>query len=113
MSLFDHGDPEEFLLFIKNFNMTLAATGTLDMDAKIHYLYTLVRGEELRQFELLSADVKNTENLNVDYYISGLDFYFPPVNSLSKLKRVMRRGMIKLFILKVRRYEACLIDMNE
>ena len=26
MSLFDHGEPEEFLLFIHNFNMTLAAT---------------------------------------------------------------------------------------
>ena len=30
MSLFDHGDSEEFLLFFCNFNMTLAGTGTLD-----------------------------------------------------------------------------------
>ena len=45
MYLFDHGDPEEFLLFIKNLNMTLAASGTLDMDARFWYLCTLVHGE--------------------------------------------------------------------
>ena len=44
MSLFDHGQPEEFLFFIHNFSMTLAATGTLEMNAKIQYLHTLFRG---------------------------------------------------------------------
>ena len=47
MSLFDNGDPEEFF-FVRNFNMTLAATGTLENGAKIQYLCTLVRGEVLR-----------------------------------------------------------------
>ena len=60
MSLFDHGYLEDFLLFIQKLNMILAATGTLDMDTKIQYLCPLVRGEALRQFYLLSADVKNT-----------------------------------------------------
>ena len=76
-SLFDHGNTEEFLLFTRNFNMTLASTETLDMDTKIQYLHTLVRGKALRHFDLLSADVENTENLNVDYYIKGLALYFP------------------------------------
>ena len=44
MSLFDHGDQEEFLLFVNNFNMNLTETGTLDMDANIQYICTLVRG---------------------------------------------------------------------
>ena len=69
MSLFDHGNREEFLLFILNFNITLATTGTLDMDAQIQYLLTLVRGEAFRQFDLLSADVENTETLNVDFIL--------------------------------------------
>ena len=60
MSLFDHGEPGEFLLFIYNFNMTLAATGTLDTDADIQYLCTLVHGEELHKFDMLSSDVENT-----------------------------------------------------
>ena len=76
MSLFDHGNPEEFLFFIRNLNKTLAATWTLDMNAKIQYLCTLVRGKALHQFELLCADVKNPETLNLDYYIQGLAFYF-------------------------------------
>ena len=54
MSLFDHVDPEKFLLIIRNSNMNLVATGTLDMDAKIQYLRTLVCGKALRQFDFFS-----------------------------------------------------------
>ena len=96
MSLFDHGKPEEFLLFICNFNMTRTATGNMYMDAKIQYLLTLFHGEAFCQFVLLSAEVENTETLNVDFYINNLASYFPPMNSLSKKKRAMRRGMKNL-----------------
>ena len=44
MSLFDNDEPEEFLLFVRNFNMTLAASGTLEAGMKYKYLLTLVRG---------------------------------------------------------------------
>ena len=57
MSLFGHGDPEEFLLLIINFNVNIAATWTLDMDKKVKYLCTLFPGEALYQFDLLSTDV--------------------------------------------------------
>ena len=43
MYLFYHGKPEEFLLFVQNFQMTLAATGTLETESKAHYLHTLER----------------------------------------------------------------------
>ena len=57
MSLFDHGDLEEFLLFIRKFNITLAATRNLEMEANIQYLCTLLHGKALRQFDLLSTYV--------------------------------------------------------
>ena len=38
ISFFDHGNMEEFLLFIRKFNMILTATGTLETETKIHYL---------------------------------------------------------------------------
>ena len=110
MYLFDHVDLEEFLLLILNFNMTIEATWTLDMDAKIQYLRPPFRKEELRQFDLLSADVENTETLNVDYYIKCLAVHLFPVNYL--LKSAMRRRMKKLRSLKVRRLAARLIDLN-
>ena len=44
MSLFEHGEPEEFLLFMRNFQMTLAVSGMLETEAKVQYLCTLVRG---------------------------------------------------------------------
>ena len=113
MYLFDHDKPEEFLLFILNFNMTIAATWMLDMDMKIQYLCTIVQGKLLHQFDLLTNDVENTETLNVDYYIKSLALYFPPVNSLSKQKRAMRRRTNISRSLKVRRYTVRLIDLNE
>ena len=62
--------------------MTLVDAGTLEMEAKVQYLHTLLFGEELRQFDSLSIDVKNTEtSLDVDYLIKGLAWYFPPINS--------------------------------
>ena len=36
MSLFDNGNPEEFFLYVHNFKMNLVASGTLNVDAKIH-----------------------------------------------------------------------------
>ena len=35
MSLFDHDRPEEFLLFVQNFQMTRVATVMLDTEAKV------------------------------------------------------------------------------
>ena len=79
MSLFDHGEPKEFLLFVNFFKMTLAATGTLDMEARVKYLCALVHGEALRQFDLVSDDAKKTETLlYVDDLIKGLSWYYPP-----------------------------------
>ena len=95
MSLFDNGDPEEFLLFVHNSNTTLAESGKLDSDANFQYLCTIVRREALRQFDLLSADVEPTETLDTDCIIRGLAQYFYPVNLLSKQKRTMRGGMNK------------------
>ena len=51
--------------------MTLAATGMMEMDSNIQYLCTLVRGEALCHFDVLSANVENKETLNVDYYTKG------------------------------------------
>ena len=65
------------MLFICNFNTTLAATGLLEIDAKIQSICMLVRKETLRQFDLMYANAENTETINVDYFIKGLVLYFP------------------------------------
>ena len=95
MSLFGNGNLEEFLLFVRNFNMNLAASGTLEAGVKYQYLLTLVCGKALRQFDLLSTDIEGTHTLNIDYIIKVLAHYFYPVNFLSKQKLAMHRGMKK------------------
>ena len=94
ISLFEHGDPETFLLFIRDFNINLTAIETLEVGAKIWYLCTLVRGEALLQFDLLSADVENTETLNVDNCIKFSVVFFP-VNYISKQKCSMCHRILK------------------
>ena len=66
MSLFDNGDSEDFLLFVRNFNKTLAVSGTLETGSKVQYICTLFRVEALRQFEFLSADAESTEPPTVE-----------------------------------------------
>ena len=74
--MFDNGDAEEFLLFVHNFNMTLASSGTLEAGVKVQYLRNLVCGEALRQFDSFSGDVESTQTLNVEDIIKGLARYF-------------------------------------
>ena len=51
------------MLFVSNFNITLAASWMLEVGAKYQYLCTLVRGEALRQFDSFSDDVESAETL--------------------------------------------------
>ena len=57
IALFENGNPEEFLLFVKNFNMTIALSGTLATGAKIRFLRTIVHGEALHKFDVLLSDM--------------------------------------------------------
>ena len=65
-------------MFVRNFNKILAASGMLEVGAKYQYLRTLVRGEVLCQFDLLSSDVESVETLNIDYIIRVLSQYAFP-----------------------------------
>ena len=58
--------------FIRNFNITIKDSGTLELAAKAQYIYSLVCGEVLHQFDLMSADVESTNPLTVESIISGL-----------------------------------------
>ena len=57
MPLFDNGEMEVFLLLVRNFSMTLAASGMLEAGVKYQYLCNIARSEALRQFDSLSADI--------------------------------------------------------
>ena len=111
--LFDTGDPEEFLLFTRNLQMTLEDLRTITANAKIKYLCTLLCGETLHQFDTLCDQVGSTTTTHLNRIILGLGTYFFLVNALSRQKRAMRRGTRKPYELKVRCYAALMIDINE
>ena len=102
MVFFDNIEPQEFLMFIRNFNMTLKASGTLKSSAKIQCLCTLTRGEEVHHFDMLSSELGSATTENLTSVILGLGMYSFPINALSKKKCVMRHRMGKTHALKVR-----------
>ena len=71
IDLFDNGESEEFLLFVCYFNMTLVASRMFNTGANIQYLHMLVRGEALRQFDMLSAEVRSATSENLTFVILG------------------------------------------
>ena len=60
----------------------------------------------------MSADVDSMNPLTVEFFILVLCAYLFPVNSLSKQKGTVRRGMMKKSVLNIILYAGCLIDLN-
>ena len=112
MIFFDNGYPEDFLLFIRNFNMAHEASGTILSGLKIQYLCTMVHGEALRQFDTFSDEVVINPSKNLKSIILVLGTYVFPVSTISKQKCAIHRGMRNRRSLKIRLYAACMIDIN-
>ena len=73
--------------------MTLKESRTINYDANIQYLLTLVRGKALRQFETLSAEIGSSTPENLTSIILGLGAYFFPVNDIPKQNHTKHHGM--------------------
>ena len=101
MVLFDNVNPEGQLFFVQNFKIMIEAPGRLIDNVNIIYIYTLLGGESLREFDYLCIQIGITTIKNLNQVILGLGKPLFPVNSLSKRKLSMRRGMGKLCELKM------------
>ena len=55
--MIDNGEPEELLLFVSNFQITLEASGTISDGTNIQYLHILVRGEASCQLDRFPIEV--------------------------------------------------------
>ena len=95
MALSDNGGPEEFLLSIRKFKMTLKSSVTISANAKLQCLHNLLCGYSLSQFDNFCAQLFTTTMAHLNRVILGLGTYFPPVNALSKKNPAMCRGMRK------------------
>ena len=73
----ENSDPEEFLLFIKNFKTTFKPSVALSADSKLQYLRNLLHGETIRQFDTLYAQVDSTTETHLRQIVLGLGVYFP------------------------------------
>ena len=73
--LFDKVDPEEFLLFVSNFQLTLKDSVALAASAKTKYLCTLLRGEALCQLDTLYVEVGSMNTTHLNRIFLGLGMY--------------------------------------
>ena len=86
MDFFDNGEPKKFFLLVQHFKMTIEASGTLIVNAKLQYLHRLLRGETLRQFDTVCFQVGILTPTYLNRVILGLGAYFPPTNEYVKTK---------------------------
>ena len=94
MVLFDNRETKDFLLFVKSFQMTLEASGTIFAGSNIHYLYMLINGEALHQIDTFSSEVGITTPEQFKTIILNLGTYFFLLMCCPK-KHAMRRGTRK------------------
>ena len=71
IDLIDNRELEEFFLFIRNFQITIQASGTITTGTMIWYMLTLVRGKALRQLNTLSVDLGSTTSEYLKAIILG------------------------------------------
>ena len=79
-----NGNPEEFLLFVQNSQMNIDASVSISVSANIWYLHTLLCGEVLRQFDMLSVEVGSMTAKHLNRNILGVGTHFFLICALSK-----------------------------
>ena len=76
IDLFDNGDTEEFLLFQRNYQITIESTGSITMGEKIQYVHTWLLGEYLLGYETLYKQTGNSNTTHLNQILFGLGTYF-------------------------------------
>ena len=113
ISLFDNYGLEEFLLLVQNLKIMIEALEILADSAKLQYIYTILRGEALHQFDTFCAQAGSTNKTYLNRIIPGLGMHIFPVNELSKQKSAMKHGTRNPCELKAISYAVYLIDLND
>ena len=112
MNTLDDGQPEEFVLILKNFKIATDGTYTTTPLVRINYLCTMLRVQELSEFNELYIQYGGLTNNHLRIIQEGLIYDLFPINSLSKHKRAMRRAMRKPRSMTFKRFAARLTEIN-
>ena len=74
--IFEHGQLEEFLALVKNFNTAINGTGTTSAAGKINDISTILCGEQHREFDKLASQNNGTINAHLNFILEGLLGFF-------------------------------------
>ena len=77
IAMFEHGQPEEFLMLMKNFKNAVDGTEIKLETRMINYLHTLFHGEALWKFDKLVIQNTGTSNAHLKFIQEGLLGYLP------------------------------------
>ena len=70
--MFNNGKPEEFLHIMKDINTATGGAGTTSATKKNHFLCTILRGESIREFDVLTSQFGSTTNRHLRLIKEGL-----------------------------------------
>ena len=87
-------------------------TGTISAYKKTCFICTMLRGEALREFDVLAGQVGSMTNGHLKLIKEGLLRYFPPINALTKQECVMRHAMKKPRDVLFKRFSAQMKELN-
>ena len=71
---------------MKDFKTGIDGTGTISALGNIQFLRTMLRGESLREFDVIADQVGSTTNAHLKQIKEGLLRYFFSLNALNKAK---------------------------
>ena len=109
---FENIKPEELLLFIRNFQMTINAPIAIPAAGNIKCLCTLLCGKALCVFETISGRIIHTTNANSNQIILKLGMYLSML-ILFKINFVTCHRISKSWTFKVKHYALHLTKLNE
>ena len=72
MTIFENDQTEELLQFLKNFKKAVNGTCNTAVIGRIYYLQILIRGEVLREFDILSRKKNSTTSAQLKEIQQGL-----------------------------------------
>ena len=97
---------------MKDFKTGIDGTGTTSAPGKNQFLRIMLRGESLREFDVIASQIGSTANGHLKQIKEILLSYFLSLNALNKQKRAMRRAMRKPQHLQFKIFAARLTELN-
>jgi hypothetical protein len=112
IKFFNTGTPEEWLIFMRDFQRVLVGQNIVDGPAKYAMIRRLILGDTLAVFNKAATTQGAENNANFEIVMQAVTAHVFPQRALNYQKRYMRRFMRKPKTMSIREFSARVAEMN-